>query len=438
MTLKKYFVFLFCCFSFQLYAQLKMPDIHAIATKFYNSYSITTLQYPVVGFEKRKTGWTVTTKKVVNGELENDKSYLMYDASVAVFYELPIAKKTNDIVVDYKNYIDEFQLRNYTLHPFYGYAGWYKDVINLYSNDFKLNDSALYSLARAYSTYASCLLSNQTGDAVKEEIFSLPLNSNCLNTEQLNLYNAIAQNAVQSFKKLAQQNPNFQTPVGSIAIKYANEAMVQFYTCLVYTKDLVNRFILPENLYPDSIVQQVKSQLNVCPTNAVFLSFGDNDFYPFLYVQQKLGFRKDVYIVNESLLSLDRYIYTATQQQLNSTAVKLSFDTSYYKGTKNDYLLLNLNDSAIAFTEFIEAIKKNETTADGLLKINANIFEFKKENSFIEMPFNVPYLLKSNWVLLDIIYNLGNRKLCTNNLFYSPFNTLNKFFTQAKNGINIL
>lgn len=438
MTLKKYFVFIFCCYSFQLYAQFTVPDIHTIAAKFYNTYSIATLQYPVVAFEKRKTGWTVTTKKVVNGELENDKSYLMYDAAIAVFYELPIDKKTNDVVVDYKNYIDEFQLRNYALHPFYGYAGWYKDVINLYSNETNLNDSALYSLARAYSTYASCLLSNQTGDAVKAEMFNLSFSSNCMNAEQLNLYNTIAQNAVQSFKKLALQNPNFQTPVGSIAIKYANEAMVQFYTCLVYSKDLINSFVLPENLYADSIVQQVKGQLSACPNNAVFLSFGDNDFYPFLYVQQKLGFRKDVYVINENLLSLDRYIYAATQPQLSSTAIKLSFDTSYYKGSKNDYLLLNLNDSTIAFKKLIETIKINETTAESVLKINANIFQLKKENNFIEIPFNVPYILKSNWVLLDIIYNLGTRKLCTNNLFYSPYKVLNKFLTKAKNDIYIL
>lgn len=415
-----------------------MPDIHTIAEKFYNTYDINILQYPQVAFEKRKTGWTVTTKKVVNGMLENDKSYLMYDAAIAVYYELPIAKKTNEVVIDYRNYIDEYQLRNYALHPFYGYAGWYKDVINLYSNETQLNDSALYSLARAYSTYASCLIGNQTGDAVKEEIFSLPLNTNCMSTEQLNLYNSIAQNAVQSFKKLAQQNPNFQTPVGSIAMKYANETMVQFYTCLVYAKDAINNFVLPENLYVDSIIQVVKAQLSTCPNNAVFLSFGDNDFYPFLYVQQKLGFRKDIYVVNESLLSLDRYIYAATQPQLNSAAIKLSFDTSYFRGTKNDYLLLDLNDSTITFKKLIDAIKKNDTTPEGLLKINASIFQLKKENSFIEIPFNVPYLLKSNWILLDLIYNLGTRKLCTNNLFYAPYKALNKVLVNAKNNIYIL
>jgi len=431
MWVKKIFVFI-VVFSFcNVHAQIKMPNIEEVATKFYNTYNIQELGYPVVDFEKRKLGWTVTTKRVEHGELVNDKSYLMYDAAIAVYYQIPISKKIDDHFVDYKDYVDAYKINMYQLHPFYGYAGWYKDVINEYSNEANLTDSALYSLARAYSMYASSLINNQAGEAVKAEIFQLPLNNNCLNKQQLDLYNAIAQKSIQTFKKLQEQNSLFETPVGKIAIKYANEVMVQFHTYLTYANQLANNFELPNHLYSDSIVNQIKLQLAACPQNAVLLSFGDNDFYPVLYVQHKLGVRKDVYVINESLLGLDRYIFSATQPQLNSTGIQISLDTNFYKGVKNDYFSLEMNDSTMRFKDVIQLIKTKSLAKQDALKLPANYFTFKKETATIELQFNVPFLVKSNWVLIDILYNLKGRKFCVANKFYRPLDGLNKYFIEV-------
>jgi hypothetical protein len=439
MWVKKIFVFVAVFIFCKLGAQTKIPTIEEVADKFYNTYDIRVLDYPAVGFEKRKNGWTVTTKIVEHGELVNEKSYLMYDASIAVYYQLPITKRADDYKVDYRNYVDDYQIRNYHLHLFYGYAGWYKDVINEYSNEATLTDSALYSLARAYSMYASSLLNNQGGEAVKAEIFQLPLNNNCLNKQQLDLYNAIAQKSIQTFKKLQEQNSLFESPVGKIAIKYANEVMVQFHTYLTYSNQQANNFELPNHLYGDSIVNQIKLQLAACPQNAVLLSFGDNDFYPVLYVQHKLGVRKDVYVINESLLGLDRYIFSATQPQLNSTGIQISLDTNFYKGVKNDYFFLELNDSTMRFKDIIQLIKTKSLVKQDALKLPANYFTFKKETATIELQFNVPFLAKSNWIIMDILYNLKGRKFCITNKFYRPLDGLNKYFIEVDDiGVRVL
>jgi hypothetical protein len=173
--------------------------------------------------------------------------------------------------------------------------------------------------------------------------------------------------------------------------------------------------------------------LAACPTNAILFSFGDNDFYPVLYVQHKLGFRKDVHLINESLLGLDRYIFAATQPQFNSKGIQISVDTNFYKGNKNDYLSMELNDSTIPFSKVIQLIKNTKNNGAEPLKIPANYFKIKYKEHGLEVQFNVPFLLKNNWVLLDILNNLNGRKFCIPNSFYDSFKGLNKYFTEVEN-----
>ena len=424
-------------------AQNVLPSIGEVAQLFYTTYDVNELSYPQVGFEKRKSGWTVTTKKYINNELINEQSYLYYDATKSAYLKIDIANKKNNDKVDYKNYVNDSQIRDYQLHQFYGYDGWYKDVIADLSKSKNLSDSSLYSLARAYSTYASCLLSTQTGDGVKSDLFKLLVEPNCINTAQLQLYDSIIYLAQQTFKRLAVQNEKFETVVGSIAMKYANEVMVQFHTYLVYADKLVPTFKLPEKLYNDSTIAATKKLLEHCPNNAILLSLGDNDFYPVLYVQHKLGTRKDVYLINQSLLGLDRFIYRTTFNQFNAKPIQLSLSKSFYEGSKNDYIPMEMNDSLMPFKNIITLIKNDKVNSNGIIKIPANKFSFDRiivsNNSTttiakvakIEMLINVPFLLKSDWILLDILYNLKGRNICSQTRLYEAFDQLNKYFKKV-------
>lgn len=47
--------------------------------------------------------------------------------------------------------------------------------------------------------------------------------------------------------------------------------------------------------------------LNECPPHAILLTFGDNDTFPFWYLQQVEGLRTDVQVVNLNLLATDWY-----------------------------------------------------------------------------------------------------------------------------------
>jgi hypothetical protein len=98
----------------------------------------------------------------------------------------------------------------------------------------------LNGLARAYSTYAAGMIFDQ-GDMLENEVWKLHLDINCLSLEQIKKYNSLEVNAQKLFKELASRNPKYETIVGTIAMKAANEVMVQYTTLLAYANDYAKK-----------------------------------------------------------------------------------------------------------------------------------------------------------------------------------------------------
>jgi hypothetical protein len=322
------------------------------------------------------------------------------------------------------------------MYPFYGYNGWYKDVIKKLEGQKKYSDTELNILARAYSTYASALLSDQLGYSIPEESFNPPLAMNCLTQEQIKKYQAIEDTAISLFKRLKEQNPDFETIVGNISIKYANEIMVEFHGLLTYSRDYAKDIKLPDNLYPDSIIRQTKGWMNNCPENAIYFSFGDNDFYPFLYVQQHDRFRRDIYVVNYSLLAIDRYIYTYNQPLFESPKVELGADTSLYHNNKNAYIYLKKSSSSYSIDEMLNKLRGLDPNK--VPQLDRNHFLIRGKNQKQEedttsvsvvpnIEFEGEYILKNQWIVLDIFDHLNGRDFISQYSFYDELKNLGTF-----------
>lgn len=71
-------------------------------------------------------------------------------------------------------------------------------------------------------------------------------------------------------------------------------------------RDKYAKIWLESNLSSAGLLAFANNVLNSLPTNAVLITNGDNDTYPFWQLQSK-GIRKDVFVVNQYLLQIDDY-----------------------------------------------------------------------------------------------------------------------------------
>jgi hypothetical protein len=72
--------------------------------------------------------------------------------------------------------------------------------------------------------------------------------------------------------------------------------------------------------------------LNSVDKNAIIFTYGDNDTYPLWYAQEVENIRRDVRVVNLSLIQVDWYINKLRNKVNDSPPIKLSISEAGYKG----------------------------------------------------------------------------------------------------------
>ncbi|MBK7407305.1 MAG: hypothetical protein IPJ40_03970 [Saprospirales bacterium] len=318
-----------------------------------------------------------------------------------------------------------YQQRECDRQPYFGYPGFYNDVIALLEPPYEaLSNDQLHTLARCYSFAAGGLLHNHSGFADSTRIFRLEPGQNALSAEQLIRYKAAHEKAVEAYALLLKRDPVFSTPVGSVRTKYANEVMDGFLTLLYFQNEKEAGALLQRNLYDDFLLQAARNTLKSCPEDAVLVTYGDSDTYPLLYLQATEKVRTDVTVANVSLLNVPRYYLCLTKGVLGAKPLKTLLPDQVFSENflmKKEKVEAAEQQSAVAFLQGLGRLRKADKNQ--VLTLPFDQLLLPPAPAGASFPGTVPvqaywkpgssYLTLNALALLDVVVaNNWSRPLC--------------------------
>jgi hypothetical protein len=335
--MKKYFLVytlsFLCCYSF---AQSPLPTYPEVLRQFFTHYTGTEEYDDYTSFSKKKEGWYVQQVH----RLKSDsllKEYLFWPIASKTYTDLSDnygTQPSEDPEKKVAEFLNDISFYSFERCRYYGYNGWNSDMIRDFGEHQNLSDTMLEGLSRAYSSYASTYLWYQSGGAeVKTDTLQRMLRRTEMPSEariKKALYNI--EKSIATLEIVEKRNPTFSVLVGDAHLKVFNENMHGYMQMIFANHEKEARYFIDKITLEEPYKMQARNYLNSCDSNAILFSFSDNDTYQLWYIQEKEGYRKDISVINSSLLGLPVYLEMLRRKK----SVKITTPIRFYEKPTGD------------------------------------------------------------------------------------------------------
>lgn len=415
-------------------AQHAMPSYPDVIRNFASRYKVSEDINNYTNFAKKKEGWYVQQlNREAGDKVIRERLYYSLEKnkylSLKAYYDTTYLDNPNTIIARLLTSGDWY---SYDRIRYYGYDGWFNDMINDFGNAQHLSDTMHDGLGRAYSAKLFNYLWNQTGgfysgnDSLQVKLKPLQFPSQV----RIDSVKVLLEKTMIEFEQLQKLNPNYKTLVGNGTLKLFNEYMFAYMEMQLCGDMNSARAFAARASLQQGHIDQAKNHLNSCAPNAILFTYGDNDTYQLWYIQEILGYRKDVTVINTSMLGLPVYteVLKASFNLKSSVPAKFLNDegaaVAYYREGKS---AVSTGKPVQAFLQTIYSKKDSvpSRTQEGKVisyALYADTAAYFSVQDAAHKPVKLRFAIKkvlyqNDIIMLDIINsNINTRSVC----FTSP------------------
>lgn len=387
------------------------PKFAEVVREFMQSYELTEPEANSFEFAKKPDGWYVTitdpeTYPIYGAELLfwslKDNKYLSLSSDY-----LKSGKAEQDQIESYIDAHHHFVFYS-DRFPYYGYATQSDDIISLLEDAGDLNDTLTQALASSYFNKSMQTLGSKSYELTASTKLSLEITD-----DSLAIFMDYGRKCLSTYDKIVARNPGYETFVGNVKTKMANDAvgMAQELVLRGRQKEADEFFARAD--YPNSVSDFGFNMLASCDSNAILFTSGDNDTYPLWYWQSK-GFRKDVAVINASLVLVPFYAMALSKHYGLKTRFTLEILESKYATfvglhdgnawTEPASLEKELDNFETFLAERENATSKPESFEDYFL-LARNVSIDSAERKSVPITFTNYYFYGGQMVILDWFKN---------------------------------